>query len=513
MADSRTQKAKLNIIVSLLSQAVTLICGFAIPRLMLDAFGSEVYGATASIAQFLAYITLLDGGIGAVARAALYKPLAQNDMRKVSVITDQVKRFFRIISYIFVIYVLVLACSFKSLSQTEVLDQVSSFLLVLVISLSTFAQYFIGISYSVLLQAAQQTYITTGISALTTVLNTFLVFILVNRNCDIIIVKLVSSCVFAIRPVFLRTYVKKNFSLEKNITSKENLLQQKWNALGQHIAYFLHSNTDIAVLTVFADLKTVAVYSVYNMVAAQIQNIATAFATGMEALFGDMLAKKETKQLHETFDYYETLISLTSITLFATTAALIIPFIRIYTTGVTDANYIEPIFGLILILSSVLYCLRLPYHALVTAAGHFKRTQFAAYGEAGINIVLSIVLVAKLGLVGVAIGTVIATAFRFGFYVIYLSNNIFEREVSKAIKRFLVNLSNFVLAFLIGRFVGGLFSAENYVQWAISAVAVGGSVTLITVAMNLVFYCNNTKSIIFWLLRKKALKTKIPECR
>ena len=147
------KRVKLNISASLLGELVTLICGIVIPSMMIKAFGSEVYGATTSIAQFLGYITLLESGVGGVTRAALYKPLAQNDMHRVSQIMAQVKRFFRIVALIFLGYTLVLACGFKAMSGLQMLDWLSTFFLVLVISITTFAQYFFGVANSMLLHA------------------------------------------------------------------------------------------------------------------------------------------------------------------------------------------------------------------------------------------------------------------------------------------------------------------------------------------------------------------------
>ena len=64
--DSREINAKRNIYISLLYQAVAMICGLITPRIMLQAFGSEINGAISSIATFLGYIALLEGGIGGV---------------------------------------------------------------------------------------------------------------------------------------------------------------------------------------------------------------------------------------------------------------------------------------------------------------------------------------------------------------------------------------------------------------------------------------------------------------
>ena len=112
----RQRRARLNILTSLLNQAVTMVCGLIIPRLMLTSFGSEAYGATTSIAQFLSYITLLEGGVGGVARAALYKPLVERDSRAISGVVADIRRFFRAIAYVFVVYTLLLAASYKSIS-------------------------------------------------------------------------------------------------------------------------------------------------------------------------------------------------------------------------------------------------------------------------------------------------------------------------------------------------------------------------------------------------------------
>lgn len=495
MAESRQKKAKLNIATSLLSQFVTLICGLIVPRLMIGTFGSEVYGATASIAQFLSYITLLEGGIGGVARAALYKPLADNDILAISKVQSEIQRFFRVVGYFFTVYVLIIAVSFKYIAHTDVLDWTTSFLLVLVISISTFGQYFIGISNAVLLQAAQKTYIPQLLNSLTVILNTIGTVVLVKLNCNIITVKLVSSCIFILRPVGLWIYVKRSYKLMPCKKTEEIQLKQKWVGLGQHLAFYLHSHTDIAVLTIFADLKAVAIYSVYNMVVAHMQNLAASFSTGMEALFGDMLAKEEYEKLHKTFSYYETLISVVSITLFSVCAVLIVPFVRIYTQGVADANYIQPLFGFLMILAAVLYCLRIPYHSVVIAAGHFKQTSWAAYGEAAVNIVLSVVLVNWLGLCGVIIATVVATAFRFGYYVIYLSRNIIKRSVWLFVKRESVNVAAFIATFIVGSFAVAKLEMGNYLQWAIGGVTVTVIALAIVSALNIIVYGNDLKHI------------------
>ena len=70
----RKKKLIYNTISSLIFQVTTIVCGFILPRLILNAFGSNVNGLVNSITQFLGIISFLELGVGAVVQSALYKP-------------------------------------------------------------------------------------------------------------------------------------------------------------------------------------------------------------------------------------------------------------------------------------------------------------------------------------------------------------------------------------------------------------------------------------------------------
>lgn len=493
---SRTKKAKLNICFSLLRQGVALICGLIVPRLLIGSFGSEAYGATASIISFLSYITLLDSGVGAVARSVLYKALAEKSAEKISRILAESRRFFRRIGYVFILYVLFLACTFSRISGKAVFDFGFTFFLVIVISFSTFAEYFIGYSYSLLLQADQMSFIQSAILAAGTALNTLAVVLLLRLGANLLLVKLASGVIFALRPMALALYARRHYPIQTCTADGEPMLKQKWTALGQHIAWTLHNNTDVAVLTVFSRLSLVSVYSVYQMVIKEIQDLTCAFTADMEAVFGNMLAKGEGEKLDRTFGYYETLLSLLGITLFSATAALIVPFVRVYTRGIQDENYIFPAFALILTLSSLLYCLREPYSAMVIAAGQFRETRFAAYGETLVNIGLSVILVSRLGLLGVAVGTLAATAFRFVYYVFYLSRRILHRPVGLFLKRLLLNSFSSALSILSAKAFLSKVEPKGYLAWISYAIPVTLFCGLISFLMNFAFYHRDLQEIL-----------------
>ena len=55
----RSKKTVINTIVSLLSEVVSVICGFILPRLILSAFGSTYNGLISAISQFMGFSILL----------------------------------------------------------------------------------------------------------------------------------------------------------------------------------------------------------------------------------------------------------------------------------------------------------------------------------------------------------------------------------------------------------------------------------------------------------------------
>ena len=90
---------------------------------------------------------------------------------------------------------------------------------------------------------------------------------------------------------------------------------------------------------------------------------------------------------------------------------LITPFVSLYTGGISDIDYYQPLFATLLCLAEYVYCTSLTYNNMIMAAGHIKQTQWISVTEAIINIVLSLILVKWIGIIGVALGTLIAFAF------------------------------------------------------------------------------------------------------
>lgn len=129
MAKGKNRKSRLNIVTTLCNQLITTACGIVIPRVLISAFGSEAYGISVSITQFLSYITLLESGIGGVARAKLYGPLAKNDMAEISAVYRAIRSFFRCVAGAFLVYSIVLGITYHDLANVTLFSKTYIFFL------------------------------------------------------------------------------------------------------------------------------------------------------------------------------------------------------------------------------------------------------------------------------------------------------------------------------------------------------------------------------------------------
>ena len=155
---NRSKKAILNLASQFLLQVTTAVCGFIVPKLILEAFGSETNGLVSSITQFLAIITLMETGVGSVAKTAFYKPLASGDGRAISGVYNATESFFRKIAVVFAAYCVLLAVVFPFINESG-FDFWFTATLVLILGLTSFAQYYFGMSYTLALNADQLSFI------------------------------------------------------------------------------------------------------------------------------------------------------------------------------------------------------------------------------------------------------------------------------------------------------------------------------------------------------------------
>ena len=426
-----------NVLSAIIYQIVHIVYGFLIPRLILGAFGSSINGLVSSITQFLSFIALLEGGLGAVVLAELYSPIEENDDNRIKGILYSCQWFFKKLAFIYIIYTLVVMVAY-SLSVKDQFDFAFVSTLVLILSLSTLSQYLFSITMKLYLQADQKIYVTNYITAGTLLVNIIFAVVVIKLFPEIRVLKLASSTAFFVQPFIYQRFIPRKYIDYKNNKETGVVLANRWSGFAQNLAHYVNMNTDIVLITIFCSLSDVSVYAVYMLGINAIRSIVSYVTNSYQSALGKYIAQKNQNVLENRFRSFCILTWSVCIVLYCTCLLVINPFVSVYTNNVSDANYYQPIFALLITLANLVYCLREPFRLLILAGGKFKETNFGSIMEAVLNLGISLILIRPLGLVGVAIGTLVAISYRMIYFLLFLKREILFIQIKKYFKHILI---------------------------------------------------------------------------
>lgn len=494
MIKNENKIVTINIISAIALQLITIVSGFVIPKIIISMFGSDVNGLISSINQFLNYISLLEGGIGSVIMAALYKPLAEHDTKKLNGVVNAANYFFKKIGLIYLVYLFVVAFVYPILVHTGYSYEYS-FALIIVLGVNLIIQYFFSIQYRLLLNADRKVYYVSIVQSVIILLNLVAVVVLSRLFKDILIIKIGSALAYVIQPILFHLIVHKHYDLDSTVPKDNETLEQRWDGFFINLAAFIHENTDVVIITLFGTLAQVSVYSVYYMIILAVRSLIMSVSGAIGPSYGRIYAANDLGKINDAYDRYQFGMNLITTTIFTCTMILITPFVMVYTKGVTDAEYNQLIFGVILCLAEMIYCYRDPSNCAVYTAAKFKDVSKYAMSEAIMNIIISVILVRKYGLIGVAIGTAVSMFYRTAMNIVYLKKNVIKRKLRKAIKGLLVCLIGITAPAIIC-FSAMNLHCDNYLQWILKAIIV----------VAIVFSING---ILFYISYKKEFREEI----
>lgn len=473
-----------NMATGLALQLCLIASGLILPRLILRCFGSEANGLVASINQFLSYIILVEGGLTSVVSAGLYKPLVQRDNAALGAVLVTARRFFTRIGCVFVVYVLALIVLYPLASGLEFVYTAS---LIAVLGIYHFIRYTFALTYQILLSADKKQYVVSLVQILITVLGIVLCWLSVRVYPSIHLLTAIQGGLFILQPLIYRHYVRRHYEIDWRVAPDNKLLAQRWNGFSINLATVIHNSTDVVILTLFTDLRTVSVYSVYALATAGMKALVLSLTDGISSVIGLTYAKGVRAELEEKMDLYEYTIFLLVFMIFAVGALLITPFVLLYTKGVMDTSYKQPLFGVLLVLAEALYLAARPHMDLAYAANRFKDLTKPAFIEAAINLTLSLILVRPLGLIGVAVGTACAMLFHFVFYVSYTKKLIPGRKPLRCYGKFALFLAAACLGVLLCLYLFP-FAGDTVSSWCLHAVVYCAILGIVFAILSLLFF-------------------------
>ncbi|MDI9541102.1 MAG: hypothetical protein QM204_06525 [Bacillota bacterium] len=491
---SRTKKFVINVFFSASLSIITMIAGFIVPKIMLLNYGSEINGLVSSITQFINYFVIVEAGLTAAAVFALYKPLAEKNQHKINEVVSTTKVFYYKTGLLFLLLVIILAIIYPFIVETSIMSSFEISLLVLTIGFIGVSDFFTLAKYRTLLSADQKTYVVSIASIVGVILNTIIIVVFSNLKFNILIVRLIALFSVVVRTAMLIIYVKKNYvGIKFNLKPKNELLNKRWDAFYLRLLDAIQNGSPYVILTVFSSLINVSIYTIYNMVMLGVNNILTIFINNLAASFGEIIAKKEKDTLKKAYNEFEfSYYNLITI-IYSLTFILILPFIKIYTRSVHDANYILPDVAALFVLNGFLFNVYTPQKMLINAAGLYKETKVQTIIQALIIIVLGIILTPKYGLIGILITSIISNLYRVIDLVYFIPTYVTKTKIKTTVYRIFKMF--FLGSLIILSCYKMSYKIESFFSWIIIAIICGLVSLTIIVVFDLLFERNMVKSI------------------
>ena len=456
-----------NITIGIGSQILSIALGIIIPKLFLFSFGSEMNGFLNSVTQIFAYFTLLEAGVGAATIQALYGPIGKGNQKDVSAIIAATDHYYRKTGRIYFIAVITLSVIYPVAIQSDI-STVTMILIILFNGVPGVISYYYQGKYILLLQAEGKNYINTALSSISSTLISVVKIVMLLLGCNIIAIQLVYLIVSLMKVLVIRVYIKRNYQwLDIKQTPDYEAIGQKNAAFVNQICDLIFRNTDTIILSAFCGLKVVSVYAMYNLLFSMVRTALDYIAQGFSFIMGQTY-NRDIEHFIELHDLYETYRMAFTFALFNIAFLFIIPFIKLYTAGVTDIDYIDYNLAVLFTVFFLLTSSRVCEAELINYAQHFKKTQSRCIIEAVINLTVSLLGVNLWGIYGVLIGTIVALLYRMNDMILYANRRILKRGSWVTYRKVLSNVVLFVvIVAATSKLPWSLDSYFSIIGWAI----------------------------------------------
>lgn len=471
-----------NIITGFVGQLIAIVMGMIIPRIMISSYGSDVNGVVSTTVQVFSYLALLEAGIGQSARIALYKPIADRDNEKISMIFLAAESYFRRITLYYGIGVIVISFIVPYFMKSDMPDLTIRSVFFLEGMSDVISFYYVQ-TPTILLNVDGKGYINNYVTLSNKILGYLAKIILASLGVNIVLVQLSFFIITVLKVIFYRIYIKKiYFWIVRKETPDISLLKDKNSYLITEIAWTIFSSTDMLVLSFFVSTKLSSVYSIYSLIYGSINLLLNAVGGSILYVLGQIYHKNR-NEYEEVHDAMNSVFIGTITILMSVSYVLVIPFVKLYTKGIADVDYVYDQLPLMFSLVQLLSWTRYVNGNLTGLAGYAKSTSYISLAEAVINLVLSVILVQKYGITGVMFATVIALPIKV-IWCIYISDKkVLHRSFAKTVKMVSCNYAFFFCIVIIMKHVN--LEIPTYSMFAIYGSALVIIIGILGVGLNI----------------------------
>lgn len=384
---------------------------FVVRIIFVKTLGKSLLGVDSLFSNLLIVLSIFDLGITTAINYSLYKPLVNKDYKKVSALMAFYKKLYFTLG-ISVLLIGLCVLPFINLIVTENVKHIH-FIYLLYLGTTT-SSYFISYK-DCLLYADQRNYEVTSIVGLSYILIYVLriIFLLVLPN--FIVYVLIQFIGLIIQRILINRYITKKYYMV-DFNSNENLSKEETKEIKKStksmflykVGGYLVTGSDSLVISANPNLgvSTVGIYVNYISITSMLDSIIYRGLSGMTASFGDLSVSSK-KEVQENVYNIASMFNFIIYGVFTIGFwFLLTPFIKMFFGS--DFELSKSVLFIICVNFYLIGILK-PLDIIKDATGLFNNDKYATLIQTAINLVTSILLSIKFGLIGVVLGTLIST--------------------------------------------------------------------------------------------------------
>ena len=408
MNKSRVTYAKRNISIGVASQVLTVLLSFVCRTIFVNSLGANYLGLGGLFTNIINVFNMADLGFSTAVIYSMYKPLAENDEEELIALMTFYKKVYRFIAIVILIIGLSLIPFLDNIINLETDIPFVTFYYLLYLS-NVVASY-LCVYKSSILRANQEAYI---LNIATTIINIFryaaqIVSLILFKNYTIYLVcqtvgTLLVNIIGAQLAENRYPFIKKTGILSGN--KKREIGDNVKSLLFYKVGTVLLTNIDNILISTIVGTIWVGFYSNYVLIENSIKGFVTIIFNALTASVGNLVAKENREKQVRVF-YTMNFLAWWCYT-FCTIAFLVLyqPFIQLW----IGEHYLLPFSTVITI------CMGFYVQGSVKivgvfreTTGIFRQTKYVFFLASILNLIFSIILGNRLGLMGILLATIIA---------------------------------------------------------------------------------------------------------
>ena len=408
----RVQSAAKNIAFGYIGNLTTQLLGFILRTVFISYLGDTLNGINDLYTGILSVLSLAELGVGTALNYSLYGPVARKDYEKIKSYMQLYKKAYRVIGLVIAVIGLAISPFLPYLvKQPQGVSVRDLTLYYFIFLFNTVSTYFVAYKYS-LAYAEQKNYIQTNTITITKMITVTLQIAVIVTTRNFYLYLLTAAAVELIQKIFISWYLNRLYPYLKDKNVKKLSKEETGEVVTKTKALVFHKVGDVArlqtdsmIISAFINVTLVGFVGNYNMILNSVANFVNIIFNSVLSSFGNLIATESKEKQYDVFKVYRFfacwIYGFSAVGFFL----LLTPFIVIW-----QGN--EKVLA-----ASVVACILIDYYFkgdrivlsnFKTAAGVFEQDKYLALIQGVVNLILSIVLVQKIGLVGIYIGTIVS---------------------------------------------------------------------------------------------------------